>query len=115
MGSSPVSEGAGTSPLLISGGTTELPDRLTGAGQRASRFQLVWEVQWDGRKTRFTVVLDATATAEDRARIERSDQELARGPKSRRKSRWPVRRRPRERRPSLMQRRGRSSSTGAAG
>ncbi len=79
------------------GGTTELPVRLPGAGQRASRSQLVWEVQWDGRRNTFTVVLDETAIAEERARIERSDQELASCPKSRRKSRWPVRRRPRER------------------
>lgn len=39
--------------------------------------QLVWEVQWDGSKDRFTVMLDETAVAEERAKIKRSEEERA--------------------------------------
>ncbi len=47
--------------------------------------QLVWEVQWDGRNDRFTVVLDETAVAEEHVKIIRRDEERARRPKARRK------------------------------
>ncbi len=49
--------------------------------------QLVWEVRWDGRKDKFTVVLDDTAIAQEHARIKRSDEEIASRPKPRRSSR----------------------------
>jgi hypothetical protein len=47
--------------------------------------QLVWEIQWDGPKDRFTVVLDETAIAEEHAKIKRRDEERASRPKPRRK------------------------------
>jgi hypothetical protein len=47
--------------------------------------QLVWEVQWDGQKDRFTVMLDDTAIAEEHANIRRRDEERANRPKPRRK------------------------------
>jgi|CXWL01.1.fsa_nt_gi site-specific DNA recombinase len=37
--------------------------------------QLVWEVQWDGPKNKFTVMLDETAIAEAHSSIARRDQE----------------------------------------
>jgi len=39
--------------------------------------QLVWEVQWDGPKNKFTVVLDETAIAEAHARMKRDAEERA--------------------------------------
>jgi hypothetical protein len=47
--------------------------------------QLVWEVQWDGRKDEFSVMLDETAIAEEQARITRRDEEHAARPKPKRK------------------------------
>jgi len=47
--------------------------------------QLVWEIQWDGQKDRFTVLLDETAIAEEHAKIKRRDEERASRPKPRRK------------------------------
>jgi len=46
--------------------------------------QLVWEVQWDGRKDRFTVMLDETAIAEEHAKLKRRDEEHDSRPKPRR-------------------------------
>jgi len=40
--------------------------------------QLVWEVQWDGPKNKFTVALDETAIAGAHARMHRDAQERAR-------------------------------------
>lgn len=51
--------------------------------------QLVWEVQWDGRKDKFTVVLDETAIAEEYAAIKRRDEERSsRSRPGREKVRW---------------------------
>jgi len=47
--------------------------------------QLVWEVQWDGRKDEFAVVLDETAIAEEHAAIKRRGEEHASRPRPRRK------------------------------
>jgi len=54
--------------------------------------QLVWEVQWDGRQDKFTVMLDETAVAGEYARIRQSDAELASRPKPRRTKRKRARR-----------------------
>lgn len=43
--------------------------------------QLVWEVQWDGRRDTFTVMLDDAAIAEEHAKLLRSDAERANRPK----------------------------------
>jgi site-specific DNA recombinase len=47
--------------------------------------QLVWEVQWDGAKDRFTVVLDETAIAEEYAKLKLRDEEHANRKKPRRR------------------------------
>lgn len=47
--------------------------------------QPVWEVQWDGRMGRFTVMLDEIAIAEEHAKMKRRDEELANRPKPRHK------------------------------
>jgi hypothetical protein len=47
--------------------------------------QLVWEVRWDGPRDSFTVVLDATAFAEEHAKLKLRDEEDAKRTKSQRK------------------------------
>ena len=47
--------------------------------------QLVWEVQWDGRKDEFSVMLDETAIAEEHAKLKRRDAEHAKRPRTKRK------------------------------
>lgn len=49
--------------------------------------QLVWDVQWDGPKNEFTVVLDETAIAERHASMMRREEERADKPKPRRRKR----------------------------
>lgn len=39
--------------------------------------QLVWEVQWDGPKDKFTVMLDEIAITEEHAKLKRRDEEAA--------------------------------------
>ena len=49
--------------------------------------QLVWEVQWDGPKDKFTVVLDETAIAEAHSSIVRREQERSAAKEAKRHSR----------------------------
>ena len=53
--------------------------------------QLVWEVQWDGLKDTFRVVLDETAVAEAHRSITKREEERASKPRSRRHRRKRVR------------------------
>ena len=54
---------------------------------RSAIARLVWEVQWDGAKNEFTVMLDETAIAEAHASIVRLEVERANRPKPRRRKR----------------------------